>query len=90
MPFSQTVGGKLKSRDFIYHRILITVISLFPVYLEWTTASLRTNLLQITREQLFHEVAAMYKVKVIAGVRFNIFVFMFFLSRNYEENIPDG
>ena len=30
--FRQTVGEKLKSRDFIDRRMLITVISLFPVY----------------------------------------------------------
>ena len=56
--FRQTVWGKLKSRDFIYCPMLITVISLFPLYLEWTKASLRTILLQNTGEQLLQEVAA--------------------------------
>ena len=45
----------LQSGDFVHRRIL----SLFPVYLEWTKSSLRTTLIQNTRKHLLLEVAAM-------------------------------
>ena len=53
------------------------LLLLFPVYLEWTKASLRTTLLQSTRGQLLQEVAAVQKIKTIARVKFNILIFIF-------------
>ena len=48
-----------------------------PIYLEWTKASLRTDLPQNTREQLLLEVATTYKIKSVAREKFNIFIFIF-------------
>ena len=48
--------GGLKSGNFIFRGILITAVSQFPMYLEWAKASLKTILLQNTREQLLLEV----------------------------------
>ena len=47
------------------------------MYLEWTKASLRKDLPQNTREQLLLEVATTYKIKTVAGEKFNIFIFIF-------------
>ena len=44
--------GKVKSGNIIHRRILITTISLFPVYLEWANSSLGTTLPQNTKEEL--------------------------------------
>ena len=44
--------GKVKIGNIIHRRILITTIALFPVYLEWAKASLRTTLLQNNKEEL--------------------------------------
>ena len=51
----------MKSENFIHRRVLIRTISMFPVYVEWTKASLRTTLLQNTKDELLlgREVAAM-------------------------------
>ena len=48
-----------------------------PIYLEWTKASLRTDLPQNTREQLLLEVATTYKIKTVVREKFNIFIFIF-------------
>ena len=57
--------GKVKSGYIIHRRILIRTISLFPVYLEWTKAILRTTLQQNIKEELLlgKKVAAMLKIK---------------------------
>ena len=47
------------------------------MYLEWTKASLRKDLLQKTREQLLLEVATTYKIKSVDREKFNIFIFIF-------------
>ena len=51
----------------------------FPcrIYLEWTKASLRTDLPQNTREKLLLEVATTYKIKTVVREKFNIFIFIF-------------
>ena len=48
-----------------------------PIYLEWTKASLRTDLPQNTREQLLLEVAITYKIKTVVREKFNLFIFIF-------------
>ena len=48
-----------------------------PIYLEWTKASLRTDLPQNTREQLLLEVATNYKIKTVVREKFNIFISIF-------------
>ena len=55
------------------------------MYLQWTKASLRKDLPHNTMEQVLLEVATTYKIKIVAGEKFNIFIFIFFL-RN-EANI---
>ena len=47
-----------------------------PIYLEWTKASLRTDLSQNTREQLFLEEATTYKIKTVVREKFSIFIFI--------------
>ena len=51
----------------------------FPcrIYLEWTKASLRTDLPQKTREKLLLEAATTYKIKTVFREKFNIFIFIF-------------
>ena len=48
-----------------------------PVYLEWTKASLRTDLPQNTREQLLLEAATTYEIKTVVREKFKIFIFIF-------------
>ena len=47
------------------------------MYLEWTKASLRTDLPQDTREKLLLKVATTYKIKTLVREKFNIFIFIF-------------
>ena len=75
--FRQVVAEKLKSGNFTLRWVLILALFLCPMYLEWTKASLRTDLPQNTREKLLLEVATTYKIKTLVREKFNIFIFIF-------------
>ena len=47
------------------------------IYLEWTKASLRTDLPQNTRGKLLLEIATTYKIKTVVREKFNILIFIF-------------
>ena len=54
---------------------------IFPcsVYLEWTKASLKTDLPQNTKEQLLLEVATTYKIKTVVREKLTFsFLYIFF------------